>query len=211
MRTLVALVFCAAVPSLPLAGLACGGESGAAGAAVTPSGGASSSADSSSTAPGDAAPTTTTTTTLGPGGNLQGTKLTQTTTAASTARSEATPARSPHTHEPGRGREDLRAIVMVHRDEARACYDAALSAHPGIKGDLVINWTIDPKGNVGQVSEDLEHSEITEPGVVACVAGVIEKIQFAASPGGYETKAFYPFKFTPRGSAQGQGAGGGAP
>ena len=58
--------------------------------------------------------------------------------------------------------------------------------------------------------EDMERSAITEPSVVACVVGVIKKIQFAASPGGYETKAFYPFKFTPRGS-QGQGGSGGTP
>jgi hypothetical protein len=209
MRTPVVLVLFAAVASLPLAGLACSGGAGAAGASVAPAG-ASSSAGANATGPGDTGPTTTTTTTLGAGGDLQGAKLTQTTTVASTAACDAAPNKGPHTHEPGRGREDLRAIVMAHRDEARACYDAALRAHPGIQGDLVVQWTIDPKGNVTQISEDMERSAITEPSVVACVVGVIKKIQFAASPGGYETKAFYPFKFTPRGS-QGQGGSGGTP
>jgi hypothetical protein len=101
--------------------------------------------------------------------------------------------------------------VVAHRDEARACYDAGLATHPGIKGDLVIQWTIDPKGTVTQVSEDVERSQITEPTVVACVAGVIKKIAFASSPGGYETKAFYPFNFVPRQPGQGQGGGGGTP
>jgi hypothetical protein len=211
MRTPVVLLVVAAVAALPLAGLACGGGTGAAGTSVTPAGAASSSAGASATGSGDPGPTTTTTSTLGAGGDLQGAKLTQTTTVASTAGGDAAPNRGPHTHEPGRGREDLRAIVMAHRDDARACYDAALSAHPGIQGDLVVQWTIDPKGNVTQISEDMERSTITEPSVVACVVGVIKKIQFAASPGGYETKAFYPFKFTPRGSAQGQGASGGTP
>jgi hypothetical protein len=36
-----------------------------------------------------------------------------------------------------------------------------------------------------------------EPGVAACISDVIRKIQFAASPGGFETKAFYPFNFHP--------------
>src|SRR5271166_6407487 len=54
----------------------------------------------------------------------------------------------PHLHDPGRSSEDIRAIVIAHRDEARACYDKALVAHPGVEGDLVMRWTIDPKGTV---------------------------------------------------------------
>jgi hypothetical protein len=200
MRTRVALALLAAA-FLPLA---CGGASGTAGGVVSPATAASASADPNAAGPGDAGPTTTTTATLGAGGDLQGEKLTQATTMASTGTADGTPSKGPHTHEPGRGREDLRAIVMAHRDEARACYDAALTTHPGIQGALVVQFTIDPKGNVTQVSEDVDHSEITEQSVVACVASVIRTIQFAASPGGYETKAFYPFKFTPRGSMQRQ-------
>jgi hypothetical protein len=161
--------------------------------------------------PVDAGPTTTTTTTLGTGGDLQGAKLTQTTTVASTTGSSAAPTKGPHTHEPGRGPADLRAIIVAHRDEARACYDAALHAHPDIKGDLLIQWTIDPKGNVTQFSLDTERSQITEPSVVACVGSVIKKILFAPSPGGYETKAFYPFNFVPRQAVPGQGTGTGTP
>jgi hypothetical protein len=146
----------------------------------------------------DAGPTTTTTATLADGGDLQGAKLTQTTTVASTTGSSAPPSKGPHAHEPGRGPADIRAIVVAHRDEARACYDAGLNTHPGIEGDLVIEWTIDPKGNVTQFSEDTQRSQIVEPGVVTCIGNVIKKIQFAASPGGYETRAFYPFNFHPR-------------
>jgi hypothetical protein len=102
-----------------------------------------------------------------------------------------------HAHEPGRTPADIRAIVVTHREQARACYDKALGDHPGIEGDLVIQWTIDPKGNVTQVSLDSSRSQITEPSVAACVAGIIKSIQFAASAGGYETKAFYPFNFHP--------------
>jgi hypothetical protein len=105
-------------------------------------------------------------------------------------------------HDPGRGPTDIRAIVVAHRDEARACYDKALQDHPGIEGDLVVIWTIDPKGNVTQTSLDSSRSQVTEPMVVACVSEIIKKIQFAPSPGGFETKAFYPFNFHPRHSKQ---------
>ena len=160
------------------------------------------SAASSSASPPDAgiAPegdATTTTVALGSGGDLQGAKLSETHTVAATSASAATPSKGPHTHDVGRGPDDIRAIVMARRDEARACYDAALKDHPGVEGDLVVQWTIDPKGTVTQVSLDTSRSQIVEPTVVSCISDIIKKIQFAPSQGGFETKAYYPFNFHP--------------
>jgi hypothetical protein len=117
--------------------------------------------------------------------------------AASASADAAPPPKPPHTHDPGRGIDDLNAIVKAHRDEARACYDKALADHPGIEGDLVIAWTIDPTGKVTQTSLDVSRSTIAEPSVVACVSTIIMRIQFAPSPGGFETKASFPFNFHP--------------
>jgi hypothetical protein len=167
---------------------------------------------SASSSPADVAgPPTTTAVTLGDGGDLQGAKLSESRTVVATDGGAPSAGKTPHTHEPGRGPADIRAIIVAHRDEARACYDKALNAHPGIEGDLVIQWTIDPKGNVTQVSPDAARSQISETGVVACVGDVIRKIQFAASPGGFETKAFYPFNFHPRRGTGGQPHPGGSP
>ncbi len=88
--------------------------------------------------------------------------------------------------------------MVAHREEARACYDQSLTAHPGIEGDLVIHWVIDPKGAVSQVASDVARSQILEPSLVSCIAEILTKIQFAPSPRGFETKAFYPFNFHPR-------------
>jgi hypothetical protein len=104
----------------------------------------------------------------------------------------------PHAHDPGRGPADIRAIVVAHRDEARACYEKSLSAHPGIEGNLVIQWIIDPKGAVSQVANDASRSQILEPSLVTCIADILTRIQFAPSQRGFETKAFYPFNFHPR-------------
>jgi hypothetical protein len=177
--------------------LACGGGEAESGGARSPAPAASSSGSIDAGA-ADTPPTTTTTVTLADGGDLQGAKLTETRTVAATSASAAAPPpKGPHAHEPGRGPEDIRAIVMARRDDARACYDNALKDHPGIEGDLVIAWTIDPKGNVTQAGVDASRSQIVEPSVVACVSSIIKGIQFAASPGGFETKAFYPFNFHP--------------
>jgi hypothetical protein len=182
--------------------IACGGGGAAPQGAKSPgeAPGDAASASAAASAAADAGPTTTTVA-LGNGGDLQGAKLTETHTVASTtptgSASAAPVAKGPHGREPGRGPEDIRAIIMAHRDEARACYDAAVKDHPGIEGDLVIAWTIDPKGNVTQVGADSSRSQIAEPGAIACISDIIKRIQFASSPGGYETKAFYPFNFHP--------------
>ncbi len=190
---------CALLLSLLLLG-ACGGGGVESDGAKSPGGGGVSS--SSSPSDGGSTPTidataTTTTVALGNGGDLQGAKLSETHTVSASSADAAPPPKGPHTHDVGRGPEDIRAIVMARRDEARACYDAAVKDHPGIEGDLVIQWTIDPKGAVTQVSLDTGRSQIVEPTVVSCVSDIIKKIQFAPSQGGFETRAYYPFNFHP--------------
>jgi hypothetical protein len=179
--------------------LACGGGGAGSDGAKAPGGPAGSqgaSGDPGAAPPNEAA---TTTVALADGGDLQGAKLTETKTvaAAPAASSSGTAPKGPRAHEAGRGPEDIRAIIMARRDEARACYDAGIKDHPGIEGDLVIAWTIDPKGNVTQAAIDSSRSQIVEPSVVACVTDIIKKVQFASSPGGFETRAFYPFNFHP--------------
>lgn len=94
--------------------------------------------------------------------------------------------------------KDIQAIVVARRDEARACYDKGLAAHPGIEGDLDVKWVIDPQGNVANAEVDTTKSSILEPNVGACIVDVITKIKFAASSKGYETRAHYPFNFHPK-------------
>jgi hypothetical protein len=195
-----------AVLPLILVSSACGGGQGA-GPVAPPGAGSAAPADTTAASAG---PSTTTTSTLAGNGDAQGTKLDAAPAASSSSAAPAgsAGAKGPHSHDPGRGPADIRAIVVAHRDEARACYDAALKDHPGIEGDLVMQWTIDPKGAVTAVSQDTTRSTIVEPGAVACIAKILQAIQFAPSPGGFETKAMYPFNFHPRKSTGTQGSGG---
>jgi hypothetical protein len=144
----------------------------------------------------DAGPTTTTTLTLGDGGNLSGSKL----TASGSQTIDVTIDGGPKSHTPdlGRSTKDIQAIVVARRDDARACYDNALKAHPGIEGNLDIKWTIDPKGNVTDISVDTSRSDIVEPSVGNCVIAIIKKIHFNESAKGFETYTHYPFNFHPR-------------
>lgn len=179
---------------------ACGGSEAASGGAKSAEVSADVHASPSAAPPATSEPATTTTA-LGSSGDASGTKLPEAPGSAPPA-SSALAGQGARAHEPGRGVADIRAIVIAHRDEARACYDKALPNHPGMEGDLVISFTIDPKGSVSKISLDTARSQITDPDVAACVMDIIKKIQFASSPGGYETRASYPFNFHPRRAQQ---------
>ncbi len=102
--------------------------------------------------------------------------------------------------EPGRSKEDILALVKTRKTQARACYDAALKTHPGIEGQIVIRWTIDPKGNVTEVALDNNSSAIVEPAVSSCLIGIVMSFHFPESVRGLETHASYPWTFHPRGT-----------
>jgi len=143
---------------------------------------------------GDAGPTSTTTQTLAGGGGNVGTRL----TPQGTGDGGIEGGHAKHHAELGRSQVDLQAIIASRRDEARACYDNALAAHPGIEGNVDIRWTIDPAGNVADAAVDTSHSDILEPSVGNCLIALVKKIHFNASAKGFETKAHYPFNFHPR-------------
>lgn len=198
--------------SLALA-VACGGggkegaETKAPGASGAPEGvaAAASGGDAASTTgegPSTAASSggTTTTTQLGDGGDLQGARLGSSVHTTTESKGDGGP-KSTHGqsgNEPGRTAKDIQTIVAARRDEARACYDKGLAAHPGIEGDLDVKWVIDPQGAVTDASVDTSKSQILEPSVGQCVVDVIKKIKFATSAKGFETRAHYPFNFHPK-------------
>lgn len=201
--------------SLVVLAVACGGAEGKGAGAKNPSSssgdGTSAGASSGGDTPPGSTPATssgggpsgagsTTTTQLGDGGDLQGAKLGSKVHSETESKGEGGPkgTHGQSASEPGRTAKDIQTIVSVRRDEARACYDKGLAAHPGIEGDLDVKWVIDPQGNVADASVDTTKSTILEPSVGACVVDVIKKIKFAASSKGYETRAHYPFNFHPK-------------
>src|ERR1700685_406777 len=102
--------------------VACGASEAAQGGATTPG---HLDADADAPASQDTGPTTTTVVALGSGGDLEGSEL----TAPSTQTRESSVdggTKGPHSIEIGRGIKDIQAIIVAHRDEARACYDSAI-------------------------------------------------------------------------------------
>ena len=99
------------------------------------------------------------------------------------------------TCEPGRCLEDVAAKVQENRAAARACYDA--NPTPG-GGRVIINFTIDPDGNVVEASQSVKDEQISDELVVACIVDVIKEIKFAASAKGKRSSAYHTFEFSPR-------------
>lgn len=183
-----------------LLSVACGGKE----EPKTPGGPVASGSSTGETPPSDTSSSSsgggTTTTSQLDASDLQGAKLQTSSRKEIETKGDSGPPRGSGSDEPGRRRDDIKTIILTHRDEARACYDKALDAHPGIEGDIQIKWTIDPDGNVTNPAVDHGKSQIHEESVGTCIIDVIKKIKFAASSKGYETHAAYPFNFHPKAS-----------
>lgn len=96
-----------------------------------------------------------------------------------------------------RGKEDIQRVVAENRDKVRACYDAALSTNPGIKGDLVISFVIDPEGNVKAAETNWSESDLHVPELDTCAVEAVKTFKFPPSSRGLESKVNYPFNFNP--------------
>jgi TonB family protein len=111
--------------------------------------------------------------------------------AAPASNATASPARD------SRGKQEIQQVMADNRDKVRACYDAALAKNPGIAGDLVIDFTIDPRGDVKQADVNWSQSEIHIPELDNCAADAVRSLKFPASSRGLESKVSYPFNFNP--------------
>ena len=188
---------CLAPLLLALLAAGCGGKTPEA-KAPDPAGTTAAPAGTPTAEPTSSTPSTTTATLSG---NDPGTKL-PTAGSATPPKTDDPPKKD---SEPGRGREDIQAIVVARRDEARACYDEGLKKNPSIEGDLDIKWVIDPDGNVKEAGDDASRSTIHDKDVTACIVAIISKVKFAKSAKGFETRTHYPFNFHPKAGQVGKG------
>jgi TonB family protein len=123
---------------------------------------------------------------------------------ASPAPATATPsgsAAAPAASEPGqrdaRGKEEIQAVLAANRDKVRACYEAALKNNPGIHGDVVVAFVINPDGSVKSAEVNWSESEIHVPELDSCAVEVVRSLKFPPSSRGLESKVNYPFNFNP--------------
>jgi TonB family protein len=111
------------------------------------------------------------------------------------ASTNAAPAASPARD--SRGKEQIQQVMAANRDKVRACYDAALPTNPGIHGGLVLDFVIDPRGDVKQAEVNWSASDLHIPELDTCAVDAVRSIKFPASSRGLESKVSYPFNFNP--------------
>jgi hypothetical protein len=94
---------------------------------------------------------------------------------------------------------DITRIIQEHRNESRACFDAGVKRQPKLaEGRIIINFKIEPDGEVSETSQGMQDNQIAEPGIVDCVSELIKKIRFPKSASGKTTRAYHTFEFSRR-------------
>lgn len=91
--------------------------------------------------------------------------------------------------------EVIAQIVKDNRKPVRDCVDKAKKDLPDLKGDMIINFVIDPEGKVKKAELNQERSNLKSPAVVDCAIGVIKGIKFPPSSRGMDTTVNYPYNF----------------
>src|SRR4051812_47939545 len=79
--------------------------------------------------------------------------------------------------DPGRCLEDISKVIGGHKAESRAC-----TKDKKVAGRVIINFTIDGAGKVGEASQGMQDNQIQDPTLVECLSGVVKGITFATSP-----------------------------
>jgi TonB family protein len=115
--------------------------------------------------------------------------------APSTASPGSEPSGSPEDTRTGK---QIQAVITDNRQVFRDCYEAALKDNPGIQGDLVVSFVIDPDGSVKQAEINWSESEIHIPELDTCTVDTLKALRFAASSRGLESRVNYPFNFNPK-------------
>jgi TonB family protein len=86
------------------------------------------------------------------------------------------------------------AALEREGSELRACHEAALEARPGLKGDVLVRFVVDERGQVGKAV--VEQSYVNHEPLELCLVKAISRCAFPPPKGGQATVR-YPFVFTP--------------
>jgi hypothetical protein len=90
--------------------------------------------------------------------------------------------------------DEIRRVVMSHMGQVRACYEAALDEHPGLKGSVTVAWHISAGGGVTR--SVVASSTLGNGRVEGCITRVVKGWTFK-NPDGVEADASWGFGLTP--------------
>ena len=90
--------------------------------------------------------------------------------------------------------DQVKAVVKAKTPQVRACYERELKKHDGLRGTVVVGWTIGASGTVSgarAVRNSTRNSEM-----IPCMTRAISKWRFPRAKESFDVE--YPFVFRPR-------------
>ena len=90
-------------------------------------------------------------------------------------------------------REEVARVINRHLKEVQFCYEKALIKDPGLRGKLVLEWTIKSSGSVGRVKQ--KTSTLKSARVASCIISSLKRWRFPKPRGGVVIVS-YPFIFS---------------
>jgi hypothetical protein len=91
--------------------------------------------------------------------------------------------------------EAVEAGIRARMDRIAECYVGGLAGTPGLKGQLVVAFTVLPDGRV--LAPEVKRTELWNPGMEACVLREVAASTFAPPESGAIVRVTYPFTFNP--------------
>jgi hypothetical protein len=85
--------------------------------------------------------------------------------------------------------DQVRRVVVSHQATVRACYDAELPKHPGLKGNVTVTWQIEPNGSVS--SAEVASSTLSNARAEACIVKQVKLWKFPTAE--LPTQPTFPF------------------
>lgn len=96
----------------------------------------------------------------------------------------------------GLPKDVINAVVQKYRSQIRFCYDAALQRSPGLRGKVVVAFTIQPNGTVSYAG--IKDSTIGDSGLEGCMTSKIRTWKFPQPEAPVVTEvSAYPFILNP--------------
>ncbi|HEY7370669.1 MAG TPA: AgmX/PglI C-terminal domain-containing protein [Polyangia bacterium] len=97
-------------------------------------------------------------------------------------------------------KEIVRRIIRRHINEVRYCYDQQLARFPGLRGRVMVQFTIAASGQV--IASVLQNSTVANGAVENCIVMAVRRWEFPKPLGGSIVIVSYPFVLTPSGGEE---------
>jgi TonB family protein len=98
---------------------------------------------------------------------------------------------------PGRGADAIEAMITQHRAQIAYCYQRELKSNPGLKGKIVVRFTVRVNGRI--TGAKVVQSTMGNAKVERCIVGIIRRFRFEAVGKEKGNLTYeYPFIFSPK-------------